>query len=164
MGSGAVRESAIVSRGYASAAQREEIKPMSLKNKVAIVTGGAGGMGRATALRFLDEGAKVVIADFNTATGEETLQLAAAAGHADAVRFVKVDVAREGDIISMIDSALDSFGHLDVIFNNAGVGGAIGPIWELEEAEWDYTFAVLVKGVFFGIKHAADRKSTRLNS
>src|SRR5690606_16388295 len=55
----------------------------------------------------------------------------------------------------MIDSAVDSFGRLDVIFNNAGVGGAIGPIWELEEAEWDYTFAVLVKGVFFGIKHAA---------
>ena len=128
---------------------------MRLKNKVAIVTGGAGGMGRATALRFLDEGAKVVIADFNAATGEETLQLAAAAGHADAVRFVKVDVAREGDIVAMIDSAVDSFGRLDVIFNNAGVGGAIGPIWELEEAEWDYTFAVLVKGVFFGIKHAA---------
>src|SRR5690606_2475438 len=55
----------------------------------------------------------------------------------------------------MIDTAVDSFGRLDVIFNNAGVGGAIGPLWELEEAEWDYTFAVLVKGVFFGIKHAA---------
>src|SRR5690606_41132819 len=93
---------------------------MKLKNKVAIVTGGAGGMGRATALRFLDEGAKVVIADFNAATGEETLQLAAAAGHADAVRFVKVDVARERDIVAMIDTAVDSFGRLDVIFNKIG--------------------------------------------
>jgi len=129
-------------------------KPMRLKNKVAIVTGGAGGMGQATALRFLDEGAKVVIADFNATTGEETLKLAAAAGHADAARFVKVDVARESDVVAMVDCAVDSFGQLDVIFNNAGVGGAIGPIWELEEAEWDYTFAVLVKGVFFGIKHA----------
>lgn len=128
---------------------------MRLKNKVAIVTGGAGGMGRATALRFLEEGAKVVIADFNETTGAETLQLAAAAGHADAARFMKVDVAREGDVVAMVDCALESFGRLDVIFNNAGVGGAIGPIWELEEAEWDYTFAVLVKGVFFGIKHAA---------
>ncbi len=127
---------------------------MRLKNKVAIVTGGAGGMGQATALRFLDEGAKVVIADFNAATGEETLQLAAAAGHGDAVRFVKVDVAKESDIVAMVDCAVDSFGRLDVIFNNAGVGGAMGPVWELDEAEWDYTFDVLVKGVFFGIKHA----------
>jgi len=126
-----------------------------LKNKVAIVTGGAGGMGQATALRFLEEGANVVIADFNAATGEETLRLASAAGHADAARFVKVDVARESDIVAMVECALDNFGRLDVIFNNAGVGGAIGPIWEIEEAEWDYTFAVLVKGVFFGIKHAA---------
>ena len=54
----------------------------------------------------------------------------------------------------MVECALDHFGRLDVIFNNAGVGGAIGPVWDLEEDEWDYTFDVLVKGVFFGIKHA----------
>lgn len=127
---------------------------MRLKDKVAIVTGGAGGMGRATALRFLAEGARVVIADFNAQTGERTMALASEAGHADVVRFVKVDVAREPDVIAMVECALDSFGRLDVIFNNAGVGGAIGPLWELEESEWDYTFDVLVKGVFFGIKHA----------
>lgn len=127
---------------------------MRLRNKVAIVTGGAGGMGQATALRFLDEGARVVIADYNAATGEETMKLVAAAGHAEHARFVKVDVAREQDIVAMVECAVDSFGRLDVIFNNAGVGGAMGPVWELEEAEWDYTFDVLVKGVFFGIKHA----------
>lgn len=127
---------------------------MRLKDKVAIVTGGAGGMGQATALRFLDEGARVVIADFNAATGEDTLKLAADAGHAAAARFVKVDVAKETDIVAMVECALDSFGRLDVIFNNAGVGGAMGPVWDLEEDEWDYTFDVLVKGVFFGIKHA----------
>ena len=127
---------------------------MRLKNKVAIVTGGAGGMGQATALRFLAEGAQVVIADFNAASGEDTLKIAAAAGHADAARFIRTDVAKEADIKAMVECALDHFGRLDVIFNNAGVGGAIGPVWDLEEDEWDYTFDVLVKGVFFGIKHA----------
>lgn len=127
---------------------------MRLNNKVAIVTGGAGGMGQATALRFLAAGAQVVIADFNAASGDETMMLATAAGHGDAARFIRTDVAQEADIKAMVECALDSFGRLDVIFNNAGVGGAIGPVWDLEEDDWDYTFDVLVKGVFFGIKHA----------
>jgi len=126
-----------------------------LLNKVAVVTGGASGMGRATVLRFLDEGAKVVIADFNAATGEETVAEAARAGHADAVRFIRTDVAKESDIEAMIRCATDSFGQLDIVFNNAGVGGAIGPLTETTVADWDYTFDVLAKGVFLGIKHAA---------
>jgi len=126
-----------------------------LLNKVAVVTGGASGMGRATVLRFLDEGAKVVIADFNAATGEETVAEAARAGHADAVRFIRTDVAEESDIEAMIRCATDSFGQLDIVFNNAGVGGAIGPLTETTVADWDYTFDVLAKGVFLGIKHAA---------
>ena len=126
-----------------------------LSNKVAVVTGGASGMGRATVLRFLDEGAKVVIADFNAATGEETVAEAARAGHADAVRFIRTDVAKESDIEAMIRCATDSFGQLDIVFNNAGVGGAIGPLTETTVADWDYTFDVLAKGVFLGIKHAA---------
>lgn len=127
---------------------------MRLEGKVAIVTGGASGMGQATVLRFLAEGARVVVADFNAANGDATLALARAAGHGDAARFVRTDVAREADVLAMISCARDEFGRLDIVFNNAGVGGAIGPVWELEEAEWDYTFDVLVKGVFFGIKHA----------
>ncbi|MGD9603567.1 MAG: SDR family NAD(P)-dependent oxidoreductase [Gammaproteobacteria bacterium] len=128
---------------------------MRLAGKVAVVTGGASGMGQATVRRFLAEGAKVVIADFNAANGEETLAAARAAGHGEHARFVRADVAKEADVKAMIDCAVEEFGRLDVMFNNAGVGGAIGPVWELEEAEWDYTFDVLVKGVFFGIKHAA---------
>jgi NAD(P)-dependent dehydrogenase (short-subunit alcohol dehydrogenase family) len=65
-----------------------------IDGKVAVITGGASGMGRATALRFLAEGARVVVADFNTVTGEETLALAAAVGHADRIRFIRTDVAR----------------------------------------------------------------------
>jgi NAD(P)-dependent dehydrogenase (short-subunit alcohol dehydrogenase family) len=119
------------------------------------VTGGAGGMGQATVLRFLAEGAQVVIADFNAESGQATLAMARQAGHADAARFIRTDVAREADIKAMIECAMSEFGRLDILFNNAGVGGAIGPVWELEEEEWDYTFDVLVKGVFFGIKHGA---------
>jgi len=126
---------------------------MRLHNKVAVVTGGASGMGQATVLRFLAEGAKVVIADFNADNGAKTLKLATDAA-ANAARFIKADVAKEADVQAMIEYALDEFGRLDIVFNNAGVGGAIGPVWDIEEDEWDYTFDVLVKGVFFGIKHA----------
>jgi NAD(P)-dependent dehydrogenase (short-subunit alcohol dehydrogenase family) len=128
---------------------------MRLKDKVAVITGGASGMGRATVLRFLDEGAKVIVADFNEPNGQETLSLASAAGHANNVRFIRTDVAKEVEVQAMIDCAVTNFGRLDIVFNNAGVGGVIGPVWDIEEEEWDYTFDVLVKGVFFGIKHAA---------
>jgi NAD(P)-dependent dehydrogenase (short-subunit alcohol dehydrogenase family) len=128
---------------------------MRLAGKVAVITGGASGMGRATVMRFLAEGAKVVVADFNEKSGQDTLAQAKKAGQASNVRFIRTDVAKEADIIAMIDCATSQFGRLDVIFNNAGVGGAIGPVWDITEEEWDYTFDVLTKGVFFGIKHAA---------
>jgi len=126
-----------------------------LEGKTAVITGGASGMGRSTVLRFLDEGANVVVADFNAVTGQETLDIAAAGGHSDRVRFVKTDVARESDIEAMFSCALDNFGRLDVVFNNAGVGGAIGPLTETTVEAWDYTFDVLGKGVFLGMKHGA---------
>ena len=128
---------------------------MQLQDRVAVITGGASGMGRATALRFLDEGAKVVIADFNMATGADTVAEATARGYGDAVRFLRTDVAIEADIEAMMRCALESFGSLDVVFNNAGVGGAIGPLTETTVEDWDYTFGVLARGVFLGIKHAA---------
>ena len=128
---------------------------MRLQDRTAVVTGGASGMGRATVLRFLDEGANVVIADFNTITGAETLELAASRGHADRARFIRVDVASESDVEAMLALAVADFGRLDIVFNNAGVGGAIGPLTETTVEAWDYTFDVLGKGVFLGMKHAA---------
>jgi NAD(P)-dependent dehydrogenase (short-subunit alcohol dehydrogenase family) len=128
---------------------------MRLENKVAIITGGASGMGLATAHRFLAEGAKVVIADYNKVTGAKALEEAAAAGYATSVSFVQIDVAVEADIERMIQHAHDEFGRIDIVFNNAGVGGAIGPLTETSVSDWDYTFDVLAKGVFLGIKHAA---------
>ncbi len=126
-----------------------------VQGKVAVITGGASGMGRATVLRFLAEGARVVVADYNAATGEETMQLASDAGFGKHARFIKTDVASEADIEAMLACGVDAFGGLDIVFNNAGVGGAIGPLTETTVADWDYTFDVLAKGVFLGIKHAA---------
>tara|TARA_B110000483_G_C18113351_1_gene510640 strand:+ start:182 stop:1057 length:876 start_codon:yes stop_codon:yes gene_type:complete len=128
---------------------------MRLENKVAIVTGGAGGMGRSTVMRFIEEGAKVVIADYNAASGAETLAEITSLGYKNSAHFIKTDVASELDIKAMVECAVDNFGRVDIMFNNAGVGGVVGPVWDLQVEEWDYTFDVLVKGVFLGIKHAA---------
>ena len=134
---------------------------MKLKEKVAVITGGASGMGLATVNRYLEEGACVVIADFNADTGEKALAAARADGFGDSVTFIRTDVAREADIVAMLDEAVDQFGGLDIVFNNAGVGGAIGPLTETSVEDWDYTFDVLAKGVFLGIKHAARTMKAR---
>jgi NAD(P)-dependent dehydrogenase (short-subunit alcohol dehydrogenase family) len=126
-----------------------------LEGKVAVVTGGGNGIGRATVLRFLAEGARVVVADLNEASGHETLALATQAGHARHVRFVRTDVSVEGDVEEAVATATRDFGGLDCMFNNAGIAGAFGPITHLDAADWDHTYAVLVKGVFLGMKHAA---------
>ena len=124
-----------------------------LDGKVAVITGGASGMGRATALRFLEEGAAVVFGDLNEATATETLELAA--DHEKYVRFIRTDVAEEADVQQMVALAVSEFGRLDIVFNNAGVGGAFGQITDVEVEDWDYTFDVLTRGPFLGIKHGA---------
>ena len=128
---------------------------MRLRDRVAVITGAGSGMGKATALRFLAEGASVILADYNTQTGAGALGEAADQGFAERCRFVRTDVAVEADVEKMIELAVKTFGHLDILFNNAGVGGAVGPLGETRVEDWDYTFDVLVKGVFLGIKHAA---------
>lgn len=126
-----------------------------LDGRVAVITGGANGIGRETALRFLDEGARVVIADLNAPNAEAVLRIAAERGHRDAIRFVRADVAQEPDVEAMIQAALEAFGRLDCVFNNAGIGGAFGPVTETRVEEWDYTLGVLLGGVFLGMKHGA---------
>jgi NAD(P)-dependent dehydrogenase (short-subunit alcohol dehydrogenase family) len=125
-----------------------------LDGKVAIITGGASGIGRATTLTFLREGAKVVIGDMNEASIAETAALAKAG---DRLAALRVDVSQEKDVAALVDLAVTRFGGVDCIFNNAGVGGAFGPIGDTTVEEWDFTFAVLVRGVFLGIKHASNR-------
>ncbi len=126
-----------------------------LGGRVAVVTGGASGIGKASVRRFLDAGASVVIGDFNRDNGAAAVAEFAEAGYGDQVRFVQGDVAEEDAIEELIATATSSFGRFDVMFNNAGVGGAFGPITEIDVAAWDRTFAVLVRSVFLGTKHAA---------
>jgi NAD(P)-dependent dehydrogenase (short-subunit alcohol dehydrogenase family) len=125
-----------------------------LDGKVAIITGGASGIGRATTLTFLREGARVVIGDMNEASIAETAAIAKAG---DRLAALRGDVSKEGDVAALVDLAASRFGGVDCIFNNAGVGGAFGPIGDTTVEEWDFTFAVLVRGVFLGIKHASNR-------
>lgn len=126
-----------------------------LENKVAVVTGGGNGIGRATVLRFLAEGAAVLAADLNAETGDETVALAERDGHRGRVRFVRTDVAEEAQVQAAIEAARAAWGRVDCVFNNAGVAGAIGPITHVRVEDWDFTMAVLLRGVFLGMKHGA---------
>ncbi|MCS5569705.1 MAG: glucose 1-dehydrogenase, partial [Pseudomonadales bacterium] len=122
-----------------------------LSNKVAIITGGASGMGAATAKRFVDEGAHVIIADLQVDKGNE---LAESLGNN--ATFIVTDVGREADVIAMIDVASSRHGRLDCLFNNAGFGGVGGEIHETDMgAAYERTVAGLLTGPILGMKHAA---------
>ena len=120
-----------------------------LEGQVAIITGAGSGIGAASARRFVEEGAKVLIADM---TDKKAAPLADELG--EATSFFQADVSREDDVEAMVGAALSKWGRLDIMFNNAGFGGAIGPVETLTVDDFDITFDVLVKGVFLGIKHA----------
>ena len=127
----------------------------ALESKVAIVTGGASGMGLATVRRFLEEGASVVVGDLNAENGRTVIEELNAEGYEGKVSFTVTDVSVEDDVAAMTELAVDAYGRLDVVFNNAGIGGAFGPITELEVDDWDKTFHILVRSIFLGTKHAA---------
>lgn len=123
-----------------------------LKGKVALITGGALGLGRATAIRMAEEGAKVAIADrLSKEAGELADDLNGRGFQACAW---PLDVTRETDVEKVISQVVQRFGRLDVLVNNAGIAGPSKPTHELTEAEWDAVQAVNVKGVFFCTKHA----------
>ena len=126
-----------------------------LQDRVAIITGGASGIGRASVLSFVRQGARVVVADIDRERAQETLQLAAAEVGPERVCFQVCDVSREADVEALVHRALTEYGRLDCMFNNAGLPGAVGPITDMSVDAWDRTFAVLSRGVFLGIKHAA---------
>ena len=121
-----------------------------LDGKVAVITGAASGMGAATAQLFASEGARVLVTDMNEAKGQDVAERLGPNGE-----FKRVDVSREEDIAAAVDQVRSGWGRLDVMFNNAGFGGARGPIESISEADFDLTVDVLLKGVFFGMKHAA---------
>ena len=125
-----------------------------LDGKVAVITGAASGMGRATAIRFAKEGASVVVADLNSQGGEMVIsEIAAAKGRAV---YQRTDVTSEADIKSVIDRAVKEYGRLDITYNNAGVGGAMGKLESTKSEDWDKTFHILTRAVFLGIKYSIE--------
>ena len=125
--------------------------PGSLAGKVAIVTGGAAGIGRATSLRFAREGARVVLADVDVVGGEETAQLVTATGVEAA--FVKADVRVAADVETMVAVAMQTFGSLDFALNNAGVLGSGASMIDFTEDDWEYVMGVNLKGVWLSMKY-----------
>ena len=123
-----------------------------LDNKVAVITGSASGMGRATAIRFAGEGAAVVITDLNQEGGEAAVRDCKENG--GRAVFQKTDVSDESQVKAAIDRAVGEFGRLDITYNNAGLGGALGALEQITVENWDRTFAVLLRSVFLGIKHS----------
>ncbi len=125
---------------------------MRFANKVVIVTGAAAGFGEAIARRFASEGARVVVADLNEAGAKQvTSEIGAAGGEAVSVRC---DVSQSDDVRALVASALERFGGLDVLVNNAGFSHRMMPLVDLPEADWERVFAVNTKSVYLGAKHA----------
>ena len=126
---------------------------MRLKGKVSIITGGGSGMGRVAAQMFAGEGAKVVIAEYGEAAGQETVELVRATG--GEATFVRADVSQESDARAMVDHALATYGRLDCLYNNAGVmPEADHSVIDTDVDTWDSVMAVNVRGVFLGCKYA----------
>lgn len=124
-----------------------------LDGKVAIVTGAASGIGRATALLFAQEGAKVVAADVAEEKGRATAaEIGRAGGQA---AFARVDVSQAEQVESMVRTAVDRFGRLDVLFNNAGIDGEFSLIGDSSIENWNRVLAVNLTGVYLGMKYGA---------
>ena len=120
-----------------------------LEGKVAAITGASSGFGAATARRFIAEGARVVLGDIQEAPGA-----ALARELGNAAVFMPCNVTQEEDIAALVDRAVSAFGQLDIMFNNAGIVGAVGPIATTPANEWIATLDILLNGVFYGMKHA----------
>lgn len=122
-----------------------------LKDKVSIITGAGSGMGRATALRFIEEGAKIVILDWNEEGGKSIeKEIVDSGGEA---LFVKTDVSKASDVEAAVEVAVARFGRLDCAFNNAGIGSGPFQLADFPEEDWDKTLAVNLKGVFLCMKY-----------
>ena len=125
---------------------------MRLANKVAIITGSAGGMGQVAAETFAHEGASVVVTDINAQAGQETVKNIQQAG--GTAIFVKTNVGKEDDVKAMVQKAIDTFGHIDILYNNAGIMPTEDvSVTETSEATWDTVMEVNLKSAFLCSKH-----------
>ena len=121
-----------------------------LEGKVLAVTGGASGIGASTGRLAVSEGASLVLADI-----QDDLGASVAEGLGPAAHYVHCDVSQEDDVAGLIDGAVQRFGRMDCMFNNAGIVGALGPIDETPLEEYEFTVGILMRSVFLGMKHAA---------
>jgi NAD(P)-dependent dehydrogenase (short-subunit alcohol dehydrogenase family) len=122
-----------------------------LEGKVALVTGGSSGIGRASALAFAREGAKVIVADRVVEGGEETVGMIKKAG-GEAI-FVKVDVSKAAEVEALINQAVETYDRLDCAYNNAGIEGRMAQTAECSEENWDRTLSINLKGVWLCMKY-----------
>lgn len=121
-----------------------------LQDKIAVITGGSGGIGKVTARRFLDEGASVVLVDLD----QDALDgVARELDAGDRVLVVKADVSDEAQVKAYVDAAIERFGRIDVFFNNAGIEGKVAPLEQQDIAMFDKVIAVNVRGAYLGLKH-----------
>ena len=126
---------------------------MRLEDKVAIITGAGSGMGRVAAQMFAAEGAKVVVAEYDEKAGAETVDLVRSAGGEAA--SVQTDVSKEADAAAMVAAAMDRYGKVDILYNNAGVMPELDhSVVDTDVATWDQVMAINVRGVFLGCKYA----------
>jgi len=128
------------------------MRKMKLSGKVALVTGGAAGIGRSTSLLFAAEGAKVVVADVDQKGGRQTVQTIRR--QKGAAAFIRADVSKASDAKEMVRFTVNTYGRLDILFNNAGIAGPDAPIHRLSEEEWNRVLDVNLKGVFLGCRYA----------
>ena len=131
---------------------------MQLKDKIAIVTGAGEGMGKAIALRYAKEGAHVIVAEVNEVTGQQTANEVSAYGRRGL--FVKTDMSKLTDINTMVLQTIETFGHIDILLNNAGVTKKLD-FFQVTETEWDWMFSVNTKGLFFCMQAVAREMAQR---
>jgi NAD(P)-dependent dehydrogenase (short-subunit alcohol dehydrogenase family) len=128
---------------------------MNFDNKVVLVTGGSSGMGRAAAIAFAREGAKVVVAARREEQGQKTVRQITEAG-GEAI-FIQTDVSQSEEIAALIQQTIATYGRLDCAFNNAGTEGVFAPITQLTEADWEHTITVNLKGVWLCLKYEIEQ-------
>jgi NAD(P)-dependent dehydrogenase (short-subunit alcohol dehydrogenase family) len=124
-----------------------------LHGRSALITGAASGIGYAIGMALAKERVRVVVADINEAAGHAAAARIAELGAG--ARFVACDVADEASVEAAVGSVVDIEGHLDIMINNAGIPSVIVPLIESQAADWDRNYAINLRGVFFGVKHAA---------
>ena len=129
----------------------------ALEGKVAVITGSGRGIGRGMAMLFAREGAQVMVADYVAEGGNETVRQIKAAG--GAATFVQADVAQSADVRNMIATTVQTYGRVDILFNNAGIEGPSAKLAHYKEEDWDRVIAIDLTAVYLGMKYAIPEMS-----